>query len=69
MTNIFSIYDIYKSILFCTDFSANADFALDFAIEVATRRKDSMLYVLYVNPYPEYTEGTQWAGKKARGDR
>ena len=62
--NIYKRYDIYKRILFCTDFSANADFALDFAIEVATRRKDSMLYILYVNPYPEYTEGTSGRAKK-----
>jgi len=58
------MYDIYKSILFCTDFSANADFALDFAIEVAKRRKDSTLYILHINPYPEYTNGVSGRAKK-----
>lgn len=64
MTNIYSIYDIYKRILFCTDFSANADFALDFAIEVAKRRADSTLYLLHINPYPEYTNGISGRAKR-----
>jgi nucleotide-binding universal stress UspA family protein len=64
MTNIYSIYDIYKRILFCTDFSANSDFALDFAIEVAKRRPDSTLYVFHVNAYPEYTNGISGRAKK-----
>ncbi len=64
MNSIYSMYDIYKSILFCTDFSANADFALDFAIEVAKRRKDSTLYILHINPYPEYTNGVSGRAKK-----
>ncbi len=64
MINIFSIYDIYKRILFCTDFSANADFALDFALEVAKRRDDSTLYILHVNPYPQYLNGTSGRAKR-----
>ena len=64
MNSIYSMYDIYKSILFCTDFSANADFALNFAIEVAKRREDSTLYVLHVNAYPEYIDGTGGRAKR-----
>jgi nucleotide-binding universal stress UspA family protein len=64
MTNIYSIYDIYKRILFCTDFSANADFALDFALEVAKRRDDSTLYVLHVDAYPEYLNGISGRAKR-----
>lgn len=64
MSNTYSTYDIYKSILFCTDLSANADFALDFAIEVAKRRNDSTLYILHINPYPEYTNGVSGRTKK-----
>ena len=62
--DIYARYDIYKRILFCTDFSANADFALDFAIEVAKRREDSTLYIMHVNPYPEYIEGTRGRAKR-----
>jgi hypothetical protein len=62
--NIYKRYDIYKRILFCTDFSANADFALDFAVEVAKRREDSILYLMHVNPYPEYIDGTRGRIKK-----
>jgi nucleotide-binding universal stress UspA family protein len=64
--NIYKRYDIYKRILFCTDFSANADFALDFAIEVAKRREDSTLYIMHVNPYPEYIDGTRGRAKKEK---
>ncbi len=64
--NIYKRYDIYKRILFCTDFSANADFALDFAIEVAKRREDSTLYLLHVYPYPEYIEYIDGTGGRAK---
>jgi len=64
--DIYKRYDIYKRILFCTDFSGNADFALDFAIEVARRRQDSILYIMHVNPYPEYVEGTTGRAKRER---
>ncbi|MCD6404982.1 MAG: universal stress protein [Planctomycetes bacterium] len=43
----------YRRILFCTDFSENADFAFDFAIDAAQRRPGSTLYLLHVIPEPE----------------
>jgi len=42
-----------KRILFCTDFSANADFAFDFAIDAATRRPGCTLFLLHVVPEPD----------------
>jgi len=42
----------YKRILFCTDFSANADFAFDYAIDAARRRPGSTLLLLHVIPEP-----------------
>jgi len=38
----------YKRILFCTDFSASADAAFDFAIDATIRRPGSTLYLLHV---------------------
>jgi nucleotide-binding universal stress UspA family protein len=43
----------YRRILFCTDFSANADFAFDFAIDAVRRRPGCQLYLLHVIPEPE----------------
>ena len=43
----------YKRILFCTDFSENADFAFDFAIDAAARRPGCKLYLLHVIPEPD----------------
>ncbi|MBN2307410.1 MAG: universal stress protein [Candidatus Hydrogenedentes bacterium] len=43
----------YKRILFCTDFSENADFAFDFAIDAARRRPGCTLYLLHVIPEPD----------------
>jgi len=43
----------YKRILFCTDFSENAEFAFDYAIDAAVRRPGSVLYVLHVIPEPD----------------
>ncbi len=43
----------YRRILFCTDFSDNADFAFDFAIDAVQRRPGSTLYLLHVIPEPE----------------
>lgn len=40
----------YKKILFCTDFSENAKFAFDFAVEVATRGAGNTLTLLHVIP-------------------
>ena len=39
-----------KRILFCTDFSENADFAFDFALDSATKRPGCKLYLLHVVP-------------------
>ncbi|RJP21790.1 MAG: universal stress protein [Candidatus Omnitrophota bacterium] len=46
-------YGPFKRILFCTDFSRNADFAFEFAIEQASRNPDCVLYLLHVIPEPE----------------
>jgi len=40
----------YQTILFCTDFSENADFAFDFALDAAIRRPGCTLYLLHVIP-------------------
>ena len=42
----------YTRILFCTDFSHNADLAFDFALDAATRRAGCTLYLLHVIPEP-----------------
>lgn len=43
----------YKRILFCTDFSRNADLAFDYAVDAARRRAGSTLYLLHVIPEPD----------------
>jgi nucleotide-binding universal stress UspA family protein len=43
----------FERILFCTDFSANADFAFRYAVDAATRRPGSTLYLLHVIPETE----------------
>ena len=43
-------YPEYKKVLFCTDFSDNADYAFDFAYGIAKRDK-GLLYILHVMPY------------------
>jgi len=43
----------YRRILFCTDFSQNADFAFDFAVDAAARRPGAVLFLLHVIPEPE----------------
>ena len=40
----------YSTILFCTDFSENADFAFPFAVDAALRRPGSTLALLHVIP-------------------
>jgi len=40
-------YAKYKKVLFCTDFSENADYAFGFAFGVA-KRDESLLYILHV---------------------
>ena len=42
-----------RRILFCTDFSKSADFAFDFAIDVALRRPGCRLCLLHVIPEPD----------------
>jgi nucleotide-binding universal stress UspA family protein len=43
----------FQHILFCTDFSENADFAFSFALDAATRRPGSELHLLHVIPETE----------------
>ena len=43
-------YPKYKKVLFCTDFSENADYAFEFAYGIAKRDK-GILYILHVIPY------------------
>jgi nucleotide-binding universal stress UspA family protein len=52
-------YPQYKKVLFCTDFSENADYAFEFAYGIA-KRDEGVLYILHVIPYnpnQEYAEG------------
>ena len=42
-------YPQYKKVLFCTDFSENADYAFDFAYGIA-KRDEGLLYILHVIP-------------------
>jgi len=39
-----------RKVLFCTDFSENADFAFQFAVDAAMRRPGCELYLLHVIP-------------------
>ncbi|MDY0355106.1 MAG: universal stress protein [Sedimentisphaerales bacterium] len=43
----------FSQILFCTDFSENADFAFSFAVDAASRRPGCGLYLLHVIPESE----------------
>ena len=42
-------YPKYKKVLFCTDFSENADYAFEFAYGI-TKRDEGLLYILHVIP-------------------
>ncbi len=42
--------EICRRILFCTDFSENADFAFQFAVDAALRRPGCQLHLLHVVP-------------------
>jgi nucleotide-binding universal stress UspA family protein len=44
---------VYRRILFCTDFSRNADFAFRMAVASAAIRPSVTLYLLHVIPEPE----------------
>ena len=46
-------YGDYRRILFCSDFSENADFAFGFAVDAAQRNSGSTLYLLHVLPEPD----------------
>jgi len=41
-----------RHILFCTDFSANADFAFEFALDLAGRHPGALIHALHVLPEP-----------------
>ena len=43
----------FKRILFCTDFSDNADVAFDFALEQARHSPECTIHLLHVVPEPE----------------
>jgi nucleotide-binding universal stress UspA family protein len=52
-------YPTYKKVLFCTDFSENADYAFEFAYGIA-KRDEGLLYILHVipeNPHQAFAEG------------
>jgi nucleotide-binding universal stress UspA family protein len=52
-------YPRYKKVLFCTDFSENADYAFEYAYGIA-QRDEGLLYILHViprNPNQEFAEG------------
>lgn len=42
-----------RRILFCTDFSENADLAFEFAVAAAMRHEGAILYILHVIPEPD----------------
>lgn len=46
-------YGYYRKVLFCTDFSENANFAFDFAVDAALRNKGCTLILLHVIPEPD----------------
>ena len=43
----------YNRILFCTDFSLNADFAFHYALKSAERSTEAALHILHVIPEPD----------------
>ena len=53
MTRQFATDSPFKTIVCCTDFSENADFAFDFAVDAASRRPGCVLYLLHVVPEPD----------------
>lgn len=64
----------FNRILFCTDFSPNADFAFDVALDSAGRRPESILYLFHVIPEPDaqfwktYLNDIEGVDEKARQD-
>lgn len=65
---------IFERILFCTDFSENADLAFDYAICASQRHPGAVLYLLHVIPEPEaqfwntYLYEVEDIDKKAKED-
>jgi nucleotide-binding universal stress UspA family protein len=65
---------LFQRILFCTDFSENADFAFSFAVDAAGRRPGSKLYLLHVIPesdaqfWKTYIYEVEGVDNKARQD-
>ena len=63
-----------RQVLFCTDFSRNADFAFPYAVEAASRSPQSVLHILHVIPEPEaqfwktYLYEVEDIDQKARDD-
>ena len=52
-------YPRYRKVLFCTDFSENADYAFEYAYGVAKRDR-GLLYILHVvphNPNQDFADG------------
>ena len=52
-------YPKYKKVLFCTDFSDNADYAFNFAYGIA-KKDEGLLYILHVipeHPNQKFAEG------------
>ncbi|HUT69394.1 MAG TPA: universal stress protein [Desulfatiglandales bacterium] len=52
-------YPKYRKVLFCTDFSENADHAFEYAYGIA-QRDEGLLYILHVipdNPHQAYAAG------------
>lgn len=67
-------YGPFRRVLFCTDFSENADFAFQFAVEEAARTPGSTLHLLHVIPEPDaqfwktYIYEVEEIDRKARAD-
>ena len=66
--------ELLKRVLFCTDFSKNANFAFNFAIDAANRRPGCKLFLLHVIPESEaqfwktYIYEVDGVDKKAKHD-
>ena len=74
MNAVPSSYGPFKRILFCADFSENADLAFGFALEQARHSPDCTLYLLHVVPEPEaqfwrtYVDEVEDVEQKGRKD-
>lgn len=74
MSDTIQTEPVLQGILFCTDFSKNADLAFEFAVGAATRHVGATLYLLHVIPEPEaqfwktYVYEIPDVDKKARQD-